>query len=345
MPVRNEHPEAKLLMHEARDAFTSAIEKLAPEVLDDLQQKPLRDYLATGIATLTPQQINSISYRRVSHFWHNLERGEFGCHYTATAEWPDLEQRFLHEKCTRRFGKLLSEDGGYYLTSDIYSRFRCPKIVALWKSLLRWSRKWNVAEKEGVDKWVIRTAFCTLASWSFKPQERGQLEWSYISGNDWKENAVAPPEGLPEWLLVESRDSYLARVQELVRDEIAASQSQILKNERRAARFVKLVMDEAEAYCEQVRNQEQSKTEDKEVRDRPELIKHVEWTAKFQVKKQSLNSIAKAVGVNTSSVKREVDKALELIGIERRITRRGILPGTKKAPMSVEKQILRHLGR
>jgi hypothetical protein len=199
-----------------------------------------------------------------------------------------------------------------------------------------------LTEIEGKN-WCLKSAFYSFDDWtrsasSFK--DRGLSTFGTSEHSPYLKSIEHPP-GLWEWEPeYEERTAYIESQIERVRkgsDEIG-----LLQNARILKKFLSIVEAEAEEYCDDVERHYRSHGWQK-IRDRKEIRKHLSWAVRFQVKKETLSSIAHSEGVSVPGVKKQVEQTLELIGIQKRKDSR---PGRRLGQKdSSAARVLRRLGR
>ncbi len=115
---------------------------------------------------------------------------------------------------------------------------------------------------------------------------------------------------LATWCPVDqSREDFKGRVEEDVRLQL--KRVPLFQNARWAENSVKAALMEANKYCDRVEKSYRN-CGWRKPKERPELITHLEWTVRFQVKEETLTAIADSAQVEISTVKRGIDRCLDL---------------------------------
>lgn len=356
--VEYEHPAGRATTWGARVHFLEQIEDLAPEVLDGLRGEPLKRYLETGIAGLdltTRDRLTRKTYRDISTFWRKLKDGQFLCEYYVNEEstYPSaLRQQFIHPACAKAVDREWTRARSEGLVSDIDFMFTtkyrfypsCPYMTSLWEGLEDWAHRFNLIEKEGGRRWCLESAYYTLDAWAREPEHYKEMGLSALGTSESSPylKPIDPPDGFDEWQPDwEERDVYLKNFEDEIKEDLKGIR--LFKNHRRARRVVKLLLEEADEYCDRVERHYRENGWEK-IRSRPEIVKHIKWTVGFQVQGKSFNEIGESEDVAAKNVKKEVEKILDLIGLSRRPNAglRGRRPGQKDSPSA---KITRRLGR
>lgn len=255
---------------------------------------------------------------------------------------------FLHSVC-KKWAKKLSNH--YYVkypehrksyVMDIVKYYPpCPWMYIFWKSIVTWTEKFNLVESDFQDKWLFESAIYTIDYWSKNPKnikDVGLLESSPYHKQNLE--TLEPPFGLPKWEpQYKERKVYLEEVKKFVKETL--NKIELFKNQRRLSLTTRQIISEAEIYCDKVEKHFRSNGW-KKVTVKKEFEKHLEWAIRFQIKEESYSSIANEYGVYVSSVKKEVEEILKVIGLKRRDLKRG----RKKGQITSETaKILKSLGK
>lgn len=192
------------------------------------------------------------------------------------------------------------------------------------RALFDWSKSWNLDAD-----WFVLRALKTLNSWSRNKIFRENLQWSsLLYGIDDPENEPQPPEGFPAWnVLDESAKTYRLKISNEARNRIV--QDDILAQIEASHRehFIRNLDPVVKNYQDRV-SQFYKALGYKPV-NRQELLKHIEWTVAFQVSGETFTDIASSANVQPQAISKEVNSVLKLIGLDRRLVKRGRPLGTK----------------
>jgi len=122
-------------------------------------------------------------------------------------------------------------------------------------------------------------------------------------------------------------------------------------NSKLKSTIVASLQDKVKFYCDEVLKVYDAQLDAngnptwKRAESKSDLARNINWTVKFQVLGITYSKIAKAAGLDVSTVKREVDSTLTLIGLPRRADAKPGRPaGSKDSPVSWRqstKQILK----
>lgn len=351
-----EHPQGRATAWGARVHFLELIEELAPEVLDDLAGEALTVFRQTGIGELeltSKEILTKHVYRNIGTLWRSIESARCTCdYYTEYHQGGQigLEEKFLHEECQTKMvskWKSLRDTGKVnafdrlFVTKYVHYP-KCPLLVNLRKALDAWKNRHNLIETPGKN-WCLESAFYSLDHWtrSTTPfKEIGLSTFGTSEHSPYLKSIESPP-GLWGWdPEYQERTAYIESQLERVRK--GADDIGVLENTRILRKFLSIVQTEAEDYCNQVEKHYRANGWEK-IRDRREIRKHLSWAVRFQVKKETLTSIAKSAGASVAGVKKEVEKVLELIGLQKREdSKPGRRLGQKESSRS---KLLRELGR
>ena len=337
--IEYDHPSKQFTVDTIRNHFISAINDKCNEVLEELKNDCLIKFLNTGIHKI-PNKIETSKQKWndniMLQFWENYQNGWIVCQFdiihnissksnsSETVVSLSSSQHFLHSVC-RKWAKKLSKH--YYLkypehrklyVMDIVKYYPpCPWIYLFWKSIVSWAEKFNLVENDEQDKWLFESAVYTIEYWSKNPKSLkkvGLLESSLYH----KENleTLEPPFGLPKWEpQYKERRIYLEEAKNFIKEELNKIDL-FEKNQKRLNLTTRQISNEAEIYCDKVEKHFRSNGW-KKVTVKKEFEKHLEWTIRFQVKEESYSSIARDYGVYASSVKKEVEEILGVIGLKR----------------------------
>jgi len=190
-------------------------------------------------------------------------------------------------------------------------------VEALEAALHEWAQRWNLNAE-----WCLQGAYDALRWWT----RHGRLDNVLWAGANWggaanPPNAPPPPNGIPEYRpLFMFRETYLQGFRS--------------SGPRHGA--LKL----ARTYCAQVDDYyEQAGYSRCKADEKRNLDQHLEWTVRFQVRRESLEDIGNA-GIEPSTVLRGVYDLLRLIYLSKRADAvRGRRYGSKN------KRNLKELGR
>lgn len=361
--IEYEHPSNQFTVETIRNRFISAINKSCSEVLEKLKKDCFIKFLKTGIYKI-PARIETSKQKWndniMLQFWEHYKNGWIVCQFDIihNIESEELEngtrvslsssQHFLHSVC-KKWAKKLSNN--YYLkypehrklyVMDIVKYYPpCPWVYIFWKSIVSWEEKFNLVETDENDKWLFESAAYTVDYWSKNPRkinEIGLLESSPYHKQNLE--TLKPPFGLLKWEpQYKERKIYLEEVKAYIKESL--SEVELFKNQKRLNLIARHILGEAELYCDKVEKYFRSRGW-KKVAIKKEFEKHLDWTIRFQVKEESFSSIAKEFGVYASSVKKEVEEILELIGIKKRVVKRGRKKGQS---ISETAKILKNLGK
>jgi hypothetical protein len=351
-----EHPKGRLSTELEREGFLSNVERLAPNVLEGLAGEPYRRYLETGIGDLdltkqTRFRRKNYSYRDIQPFWSRLENQWYTCDYFTTVGAAS-DQRFIHNSCAAKCRRALykavasGKASEYdFLFETSYEHYPpCPKMLAMWRSLVAWAKykEHNLVEKEGYKKWLLETAFHTLDWWATHPQDPKtsfSLGFSYRERSPYIES-LEPPPCLEVWRAEwEDEKDYIRRMR-VKAARLINSYPEAFENTKLSSAYRKAFGDEVDKYCRDVKKHFKSKGW-RQVRDKPERLKHIEWAVEFQVVGKKFTEISKTNKVDTSTVQREVENILNSIGLEKRRGLRGRPRGSKDSPESWRQSIKR----
>jgi hypothetical protein len=145
---------------------------------------------------------------------------------------------------------------------------------------------------------------------------------------------LEPPQDLPIWKPgLETRSSYLSRVEQQVRNHLDGPILRLLKSKLRAD-VIEQIKYRANDYCEKV-SKCYLQPFWRKVKVKPRLERDVCWAVQFQVLKKSYLEIATVSGVEPSTVKRAVEDTLEHVGLGARKSHRG-RPSKRKASVSAK---------
>jgi hypothetical protein len=232
---------------------------------------------------------------------------------------------------------------------EIYSYYGAD-IRGLSIALSKWARHWHLEAE-----WCLDDACWTLDMWQRFPEEK-RTTW-LSSGSGWmrlNDSAFAhltPPDGLSACNAdYEFRLSYVQRAESKIREHI--EQSPFLSNLKAKLKtdVIDYFMTKVNAYCDEVLKVYDRQVDAdgnptwKRADSKKDLLRNIEWAVKFQVRELTFSEIAKADGVAASTVKREVDRTLALIGLKRRDTWRGRPVGKQDARPGAAR-VIKRLGR
>lgn len=359
-----EHPSNQFTVESIRNHFISAINDKCNEALYELKRKCLIKFLKTGIHKI-PSRIEKSKQEWNSNlmlqFWEYYKEGWIVCQFDVihdissesldekTVVSVSSSQHFLHSVC-KKWAKKLSNH--YYVkypehrklyVMDIVKYYPpCPWMYIFWKSIVYWAEKFNLVESDEQDRWLFESAVYTIDYWSKNPKnikEVGLLESSPFHKQYLE--TIEPPFGLPKWKpQYKKRKVYLEEAKKIIKEDLNKIEL-FKKNQRRLSLTASQIGNEAEIYCDEVEKHFRSNGW-KKVPVKKEFEKHLEWTIRFQIKEESYSSIAREYGVYASSVKKEVEEILRVVGLERRSLNRGRKKGQKTSETA---KILKSLGK
>lgn len=361
--IEYEHSSNQLTIDAVRGHFISAINEKCEEVLQEFRNEPYLNFLKTGIHKILKsldERKRELNKEIIFHFWEYFENNWFVCKFDIFQDiyseeskenvvvTTEISQHFLHPIC-KKWAEKLSEH--YYAkhpehkklyVMDIVQYFPpCPWIYIFWKSVCLWASKNNLVETDKENRWILKSVLYTVDYWSKNPNEIktvGLLESSLHHSEYLK--TLEPPIGLPEWEpQYKERKNYLEGVKTLLKDSL--QENDIFKNQRILNSTTSFVISQAEIYCDKVEKHFRLNGW-KKVTIKREFEKHLEWTVRFQLKEESYSSIAREFGVYASSVKKEVEEILKLIGIKKREIKRGRKKGQTTSETA---KILKDLGK
>lgn len=362
--IEYEHPSNQFTVDTIRSRFISAINDECWVVLDQLKKDCLIKFLKTGIHKI-PKRIEKSKQEWNSNlmlqFWENYKERWIVCQFDIIQNISSEEQEetiavslittqhFLHSVCEKWAKKLSNHYYSKYpehrklYVMDIVKYYPpCPWMYDFWKSIVYWAEQFNLVESDEQDKWLFESAVYTIDYWSKNPKninDIGLLESSPYHKQNLK--TLEPPFGLPEWeAQYKERKIYLEEAKNFITEELNKIEF-FKENQKRLGLTVRQIFNEAEIYCDKVEKHFRSNGW-KKVTVKKEFEKHLEWAIRFQVKEESYSSIAREYGVYASSVKKEVEEILGIIGLKRR----GLKRGRKKGQTTSEtSKILKSLGK
>lgn len=353
---RYEHPDGPLRAELARVDFLKIIAKVASEVLVDLDAEPFARFQETGIGGLDLNRWHPLAgagriskpsdpdswelgrpYRDIAPIWRNLEAGAFVCEYfVIDPDDPrvDPQQRFIHGECAEAFAReldrMLAGEGAARVCSLPTLGYKyyphCPRMVALWESLITWADNHNLIERRGVRRWCLEAAFYTLDWWGQHSEARSKL---FLSGPGVREypppiEPLEPPVGYDTWLAdFEDREVYIKRQLNAALPEMRAKGYIRTRSLERLWR--KWMEGELYEYCNRAEQHFASRGWERP-KERASYQKHLEWAVRFQVQEELFARIAAsphhssptAEEVTPYAVRKGVQEVLDLIGLERR---------------------------
>ncbi|HUS11429.1 MAG TPA: hypothetical protein VMZ30_13260 [Pyrinomonadaceae bacterium] len=242
--------------------------------------------------------------------------------------------------------KLVSEgvvEDFYFMMEPSFQHFLpCPNMVQLWKSLNDWARKHNLIPT-GNTNWCLKSAFHTLDCWARTSSTYDMVGLLYHDAYEAlpRLEPLKVPDGFDEWQPdFEEREDYLRNFLTKFRAEM--NDVDAFRDRKLAAQFINLARNRAEEYCDRLAQHYRSNGW-KKVRDKKKFSEHLNWAVKFQVAGDSFTSIAEANDVSVPTVKKEVEKVLNMIALVRRTdVHRGPRAGRRQ---SIRAGILRSLAR
>ncbi|MDX6443002.1 MAG: hypothetical protein QOH71_76 [Blastocatellia bacterium] len=349
-----EHPEGRTTAWGARVHFLELIEDLVPQAVDDLAGEPLERFHESGIGQLeltTKDILTRRVHRNIGTFWRSIQTTRCTCDYYPTDENSSiLREEFLHATCqagTRKTWEDLRSAGIVdeidFMFESKYEHYPpCPQVVELRGALDRWAARYNLNASVG-KSWCLKAAFYTLDEWERSTENYKQIGFSTFGISDrspYLKNIQEPP-GLQEWdPEYEEREAYIGRV--IKTTKVDAPAIRILENPKILRQLLANVRTEAHKYCDAVEGHYRQNGWEK-IRNLESILKHLEWTVRFQVRKETLSAIANTANVTVPSVKKEVERILCLIGLEKRPDSRPGRPrGRRDSPSSL---VMRQLGR
>lgn len=222
-------------------------------------------------------------------------------------------------------------------------------INGLYIALLAWAHRWNLYAD-----WCLENACWTLHLWGESSKCLENYDWN-LKGAGWiklGDEALAHltvPSGLPKWdAEYQFRFSYINGVkkrlkQHIEQDSFLSSLSSKLKRD-----IIDAKMAEVETYCDRVLEVYDSQVDSlgrpiwKRAESKADLLRNMVWTVKFQVQGKSYSEIANTDKFSPSTVKREVESTLDLIGLSRRPdVKRGRKLGSKDSQDSWRQSVKR----
>ncbi len=210
----------------------------------------------------------------------------------------------------------------------IYNQYGVD-IRGLSVALAVWAGRWHLEAE-----WCLDNACWTLDTFRVLPEDE-RTEWliggsSWIRLNDSEFAHLTPPSGFLVWDAdYEFRAKYVERAERQIKEHI--EQSPFLSNLKAKLKrgVIDEVMSKVNAYCDEVLKVYDAQVDSagnptwKRAESKKDLLRNIAWAVKFQVREMNFSDIADAEKVSISTVKREVDNTLALIGLQRRSTRRG----------------------
>jgi len=199
--------------------------------------------------------------------------------------------------------------------------------------------------------WLLGSAFRTLSSWGINGPGRQTMTllMSYqVFEDGWAKrmftgDAPQPLAELPMWYpTISTRDSYLRNLEQHVIQEIRGTA--IFRNKKMVDAAIKSASDQAGDYCDRVERYYVRKGWKKATK-KPELLKHIERSIRFQVGRESYSDISRREGVAITTVIRGIEKAFGIVGLTVRSDATPGFPKGKKHSRRGSAQILKQLGR
>lgn len=361
--IEFEHSSNQITIQALKNEFISAINENYSELIIDLEKIVYSRFLETGIHKIFPRltaKQEKLNSGIMLNFLENFNHGWCVCKFDIIQDVSSKEnsegttvslsttQHYLHSVCKKWAEKLTKH---YYLINpevkNLYDMTivkyypPCFWMYSFWNSISSWMKKYNLEEIDKNEKWFFESIVYTVEYWSKNPSEieSVRLLQSELYHKDYLKT-LKPPINLREWQpQFKEREKYLEEVKEEAKKKL--EKVDIFENRKILKSTLNEINIEIEKYCDEVEKYFRSHGW-KKITVKKEYKKHIEWAIRFQIKKESFSSIAREYNVYPSSVKKETESILKLIGLKKREVKRGRKKGQKTSETA---KILKELGK